>query len=160
MSGMKLDVVRALNDQAVKHLVDAHTRLDPPLVLAVRYKLDAPGIHLLEVVESPLGDDADPPMETTYGPSPDVRMVGPLVLVLASPGQFRALAAADSPVLPALRVDGRVEYAVGEGMALAVLLGLQNRASPHELEARRKLLGEAGTVLTTHDREALHRAWG
>jgi hypothetical protein len=116
-----------LNDRAVKHLVDAHSRLDEPLLLAIRYKLDEPDIHLLEVLDGFPGEDTDEPLETEFGPSPGVRMIATLKLALVNPQQFRALAKGSSAILEAIKTDGRVEFYVGEGKELAELLGL---ASP------------------------------
>lgn len=151
--------VAELNDRAVKHLIDAHSRLEEPLLLAVRYKLTEPGIHLLEVLDGFPGDDADEPLETEFGSSPEVRMIGTLKLALVSPKQFRALAAGTSPIVEALKADGRVEFYVGEGEELANLMGLKNGATGRELEVRKRLIGEAGTKLTPEELESLKKAW-
>lgn len=155
---MKPEQARALNDQAVKHLVRAHARLDEPLLLAIRFKLNEPGIHLLEVLETFPGEDDDPPLETEFSASPDVRMVGALKLAVASPAQFRTLAGADSELCRALKA-GRIEFVAGYGAELARLLNLQNLASESEMAARLRLL-KGTPPLTDSDREELKKAWG
>lgn len=157
---MKQEQARELNDQAVKHLVDAHARLDEQLLLAIRFKVNDAGIHLLEVLDGFPGAEADEPLETEFGPSPGVRMVGNLKLALVNPAQFRALAVSGSALCKAVTADGRVEYAVGEGRDLAELLQLPNVASTLELNARKELVEEDGTTLSNQEREELKKAWG
>ena len=151
--------VAELNDRAVKRLVDAHSRLEEPLLLAIRYKLDEPGIHLFEVLDGFPGEDTDEPLETEFGSSPEVRMIGTLKLALVNPRQFRVLAKGSSAIIEALKNDGRVEFYVGEGKELAELLGLKNGATRRELDARQKLIEEAGTKLTDAELEDFKKAW-
>ena len=150
--------VAELNDRAIKHLVDAHARLEEPLLLAVRFRLDESGIHLFEVLDGFPGPDEDPPLETIFGSSPEVRMVGELTLVMASPGQFRTLAKGSSGLADQLKA-GRVEFYTEEGKELAELLALKNGASSRELSSRRKLVEEAGTKLSESELEALKKLW-
>ena len=151
--------IAELNDRAVKHLVDAHSRLEEPLLLAIRYKLTDPGIHLFEVLDGFPGEDTDEPLETEFGSSPEVRMIGTLKLALVNARQFRVLAKGNSAIVEALKTDGRVEFYVGEGKELAELLGLKNGATRRELGARQKLIEEAGTKLTEPELEDLKKAW-
>ena len=114
-STMNAAIATELNDRAVKHLVDAHTRLDEPLLLAIRYKLADPGIHLFEVLDGFPGDENEEPEEIEFGPSPEVRMTGTLKLVLVNAQQFRALVHRNAAVVDTLKKDGRVEFYVQEG---------------------------------------------
>jgi len=124
--------LEALVDQAVQRLVDAHAaRTDEPLVVAVRFDRDAtPDIHLLEVIEGFPGPDDDEMLETEFGPSPELRIMGALHLTLASPGQLRTAVARGSGTVQRLTADGVVLHpnaaATGEAAALLRLLGLHS----------------------------------
>ena len=86
-------------------------------------------------------------------------MIGTLKLALVNPRQFRVLAKGSSAIIEALKTDGRVEFYVGEGKELAELLGLKNGATRRELDARQKLIEEAGTKLTEAELEDFKKAW-
>lgn len=86
--------VRELHDKAVREPVDAHKkRTDEPLILAVRYGLDAPqDVYLLEVLKDFPGGDDDEVLVTGFEPSPQLRILGRLHLALGSPAQIRSAA--------------------------------------------------------------------
>ena len=92
--------VKQMNDRAVDELVDAHkARKDEPLVLAVRFGTGEDDIHLLEVLSGFPGDDDDELLETEFEPSAQLRIVGKLHLVLASPAQVRSGLRRKAPLL-------------------------------------------------------------
>jgi hypothetical protein len=91
MLATDIDRIEVLHDRAVARLVEAHSkRQDQPLILAVRYKPDAPDIWLLEVLGDFPGGDDDRLLETEFEPSANLMIVCQLHLVLGSPAQVRA----------------------------------------------------------------------
>ncbi|GEM_PF-4140436 len=83
------DKIEQLNRNAASELIDAHkNRADEPLILAVRYNLKDTDLYIFEVIGGFPGDDDDPLFETEYEPSPQLRVVGKLHLLLGSPRQL------------------------------------------------------------------------
>lgn len=114
-----MDIVRDLNEKAVRQLVDAHRqRTDEPLVLAVRYNLGDPNghIHLLEVLDQFPGADDDELLVTEFGPSANLLIVGDLHLALGSPAQVQSAAKRGDPIAMAAR-DGEVVFDDGSAKA-------------------------------------------
>jgi hypothetical protein len=119
--------VRELHDRAVKELVEAHAqRRDEPLVLAIRFNLDQPSdVYLLEALRGFPGGDDDELMVTTFDPSPQLRILGTLQLVLGSPAQIRSAADRHDAIIDQARL-GKVEFSEPSDDArdLRALLGL------------------------------------
>ena len=121
------DRIRNLHDRAVRQLVEAHQRgTDEPLVLAVRYKLDDPNdIYLLEVLNQFPGGDDDELLETEFGPSAELIIVGKLHLVLGSPAQVQsAITRGDTIATAAKRGQVEFDNRGPEASALKKALGL------------------------------------
>ena len=118
-STSNMDLVRKLNEKAVRQLVTAHRQMtDEPLVLAVRYNLDdAKGhIHLLEVLDQFPGADDDELLITTFGPSANLLIVGDLHLALGSPAQVQSAAKRRDPTIVAAS-KGEVVFDDGSAKA-------------------------------------------
>lgn len=121
-SVLNKDVVKHLNNKAVRQLVAAHRkRKDEPLVLAIHYDLGDPrgDIHLLEVLEHFPGADDDELMVTTFGPSANLLILGNLHLALGSPAQVRSAVERNDAIAAAAR-DGEVVFDNGSAKAKAL----------------------------------------
>jgi hypothetical protein len=113
--------IKDLHERAVRELVEAHRhRIDEPLVLAIRYKLDAPSdIYLIEVLNGFPGAADDELLETAFEPSASLIIVGRLHLALGSPAQVLSAIGRGDPILQAAR-GGRVEFDNGDSEAAAI----------------------------------------
>lgn len=123
-----INLVNELNKKAVRQLVAAHRkRKDEPLILAVWYNLDDPKghIHLLEVLDRFPGGEDDELLETKFGPSANLRIVGDLHLALGSPAQVQSAIRRRDRIMKAIK-GGTVVYANGSAKALKLkrVLGL------------------------------------
>lgn len=156
-----------LNSRAVVRLVEAHAaRFNPPLLLAVRFDLDSPDVHLLEVFDGlpdppreDKGYEPGGPPEFEFAPSADLLMAGRLRLALASPKWMEKALLHNPPIIQQLRRDGRIEFCSPEGRALAERLGLKERASSIEQRARRTLLEESGMHIGAEDIDRAAKMW-
>lgn len=108
-----MNLVHELNKKAVRLLVAAHRkRKDEPLVLAIWYNRDDPtgDIHLLEVLDQFPGGEDDELLETKFGPSANLRIVGDLHLALGSPAQVQSAIRRRDRIMKAIK-GGSVVFA-------------------------------------------------
>jgi hypothetical protein len=118
-SALNGDIVRDLNEKAVRQLVAAHRlRTDEPLVLAIRFNLDDPQghIHLLEVLDQFPGADDEELLVTRFGPSANLLVLGDLHIALGSPAQVHSAARRGDPIAVAAR-SGVVVFDDGSARA-------------------------------------------
>ena len=113
-------IINDLNEKAVRQLVTAHRRLtDEPLVLAIRYNFADPkgDIYLLEVLDKFPGEDDEDLLITQFGPSPSLRIVGDIHLVLGSPAQVQTTAKRHDSIVMSASRDGEVVFEDGSEQA-------------------------------------------
>lgn len=152
--------IARINERALRHLIAAHaTRLDEPLVLAIRYHHDAPDVHLLEVLDGFPDAPGETPFETEFAPSAELMLIGKLRLTLVSPTLLTSLITRGSPLVDALRADGTIEYYAAGAKPLIAELGLPTKASRFENQARRELLEAVGAAATPEEMAAIRKSW-
>jgi hypothetical protein len=149
-----------INAQALRRLISAHaTRLDEPLVLAVRFRHSDRDVHLLEVLEGFPAVPGEEPFETEFAPSAELLLVGKLHLTLVSPAQLASLIDNNAALAEALRADGTIEYYTMSAEPLIAALGLKARASSSEKKARQELLDELGVTVSPEEMDSIRKGW-
>lgn len=149
-----------INDRAVRRLVNAHVNGHAePLLLAIRYNLESPNVHLLEVLDGFPGEPSEEPFKTEFPPSAELQLLGKLNLTLVNRDQFlRAVGSKKSSLGRALP-SGRLEYVSSDAQDLAAKVGLALELSPSELAARRALQATFKTKPTKEQSAAIRRSW-
>jgi hypothetical protein len=149
-----------MNEGALRRLIAAHaTRLDQPLMLAVRYHQASRDVYLLEVLEGFPGAPDGEPFEVEFAPSAELLMVGTLHLTLVNPSQIQSLIERNAALVEALRADGTIEYYTKDAQSFIAALGVEASPSASEKRARRELLDELGIAVTPDEMDSIRKRW-